>query len=271
MKLPIEKRNSPIGVFDSGVGGLTVVKELLKQLPGEDIVYFGDTARYPYGPQSSEIVTRFSLQNARFLMGFGIKMLLVACNTASSVAMSELEQWLAVPVIGVIEPGAKAAVENTKTNHIAVIGTIGTINSFSYQKAVEKFNPEITVIAKACPLFVPLAEEGFFTGPAVDYFVHYYLDDIFRAEIDTLILGCTHYPLLYDAIRSTAGSTIKIIDSAYAVISELQKFLELNDLHAQRDKGSAKFFVSDSPERFAKIGEKFLSRKLDEVTLVSSD
>ena len=171
---------SPLGIFDSGVGGLTVVKEILMQLPGEDFIYLGDTARYPYGPRSVEIIKKFALQNARFLMGFGIKVLIVACNTASSVALDEIKRWIKIPVIGVIEPGAEEALKTTKNGKIGVIGTVGTISSGAYQEAIKRLNPGVSVCGKPCPLFVPLAEEGFTEGEIPEKVAHFYLDELVR-------------------------------------------------------------------------------------------
>jgi len=260
----------PIGIFDSGVGGLTVVRALRKVLPAEDLIYFGDTARYPYGPRSPQIVRKFALQNARLLMGFGIKFLLVACNTASSLAMDELARWIVAPMMGVIEPGAKAAVRATKNKKIGVIGTVGTINSGAYQKALKSLATDVEIFVKPCPLFVPLAEQGFFEGEAVEYFVHYYLDEIVGQGIDTLVLGCTHYPLLVNAIRNVVGSEITIIDSATAVAEEVKNFLAENRLLSNAGEGSVKFMVSDAPERFKEIGERFLGEKIDNIMLITN-
>ncbi len=257
---------SPIGIFDSGVGGLTVVKEMLRQLPGEDIIYLGDTARYPYGPRSAEIVRRFALQNARFLMGFGIKLLIVACNTASSVAMDVLKKWISVPIIGVIEPGAKAAVQETKNKKIGVIGTQGTIFSKSYNRAIEGIDNNIRVFGRACPLFVPLAEEGYIDGDVPERIAQHYLTGIVQNGIDTLVLGCTHYPLLKKTIQKVVGDNIHIIDSASSVIFDVKNFLARAKLLNNSKKGDMKIFVTDAPERFEMVGEKFLDgEKIDAV------
>ncbi|MCD6417712.1 glutamate racemase, partial [bacterium] len=251
-----EIRKMPIGIFDSGVGGLTVVKEMLRHLPGEDIIYLGDTARYPYGPRSPEIVRRFALQNARFLMGFGIKLLIVACNTASSVAMDVLKKWISVPIIGVIEPGAKAAVKTTKNRKVGVIGTQGTISSMSYNRAIKKIDESIKVFGKSCPLFVPLAEEGFLDGDVAEKIAEKYLNEIVGNGIDTLVLGCTHYPLLKKTITKVIGDDIEIIDSASSVVANVKDFLVRYDLMSDNDRGKIRFFVTDSPERFMSVGEK---------------
>ncbi len=257
---------SPIGIFDSGVGGLTVVKEMLRQLPGEDIIYLGDTARYPYGPRSAEIVKRFALQNARFLMGFGIKLLIVACNTASSVAMDVLKKWISVPIIGVIEPGAKAAAQKTKNKKIGVIGTQGTILSKSYNRAIEEIDGGIKVFGRACPLFVPLAEEGWLDGKITEGIAQHYLSDIVKNGVDTLVLGCTHYPLLKKNIQKVVGNDVYIIDSASSVISDVKDFLARSNLLNDSEKGEMKIFVTDAVERFEMVGEKFLDgEKIDAV------
>lgn len=264
-------RSAPIGVFDSGVGGLTVVAEVFKKLPAESVIYLGDTARYPYGPRSAEIVQRFALQGARFLMGFGIKALLVACNTASSVALDVLRRWISVPIFGVVLPGARAAVRASRKKRIGVIGTVGTINSGAYQRAIAEIDGDAEVFAKACPLFVPLAEEGWHTGPVVEAVAHHYLDDLVARGIDTLVLGCTHYPLLVGAISRVVGGEVAIVDSASAVASELRAFLEKEGLLCGEGSPSARFFVTDAPERFAKVGENFLGRSLASVERVNID
>lgn len=262
---------SPVGIFDSGVGGLTVVKEVLRQLPGEDFVYLGDTARYPYGPRSVEIIKKFALQNARFLMGFGIKVLIVACNTASSVALDEIKRWIKIPVIGVIEPGAEEALKTTKNGKIGVIGTVGTISSGAYQEAIKRLNPGVSVYGKPCPLFVPLAEEGFTEGEIPEKVAHFYLDELVRQGIDTLVLGCTHYPLLYNPIKKVVGERVEIIDSAGAVVRKVKKFLEEENLLSSREHGTGRYFVTDSPERFARVGAKFLNKKFGEITATKVD
>lgn len=264
-------RDAPIGVFDSGVGGLTVVGEIFRQMPAENLIYLGDTARYPYGPRSPEIVSRFALQNARFLMGFGIKTLIVACNTASSVAMETLRQWISIPMLDVISPGAKVAAATTKNKRIGVIGTEGTILSASYERAIGQINPEIQVFAQPCPLFVPLAEEGWLNGEVVEVIAHSYLDALTEAEIDTLVLGCTHYPLLQSAIQKTIGDDVEIVDSASAVVSELKNFLLSEDILRNGEVGQSKFFVTDAPKRFERIGAKFIKGRIIDVQHINLD
>ncbi len=261
----------PIGVFDSGVGGLTVVRELLNCLPGEDVIYLGDTGRYPYGPRSAGIVRRFALQNARFLAGFNVKILVVACNTASSVALDELQRWLAVPVIGVITPGAAEAVKATRNGKIGVLGTVGTINSGSYQRAITEISASAQVFAKACPLFVPLAEEGWLEGPIVKSIVEHYICEILEKGVDTLVLGCTHYPLLKNAIADVAGTNVAIIDSASSLAADLKTLLTTEHALSTRKKGELKLFVTDSPEKFIKVGEKFLQTKFCNLETIEID
>jgi len=262
---------SPIGIFDSGVGGLTVAKEISRQLPGEDFIYLGDTGRYPYGPRSAESVRRFALQNARFLMGFGIKVLVVACNTASSFAMDMLRTWIHVPIMGVIEPGARAAAKMTKNNKIGVVGTIGTINSGAYQRAIASENGKIEVFGKACPLFVPLAEEGITHGKIAEAVVHEYLDEFVELGVDTLVLGCTHYPLLKGAIARVLGDGIGIVDSANATVAELRRYLDAEKILRGGTRGAARFFVTDAPEKFAQIGASFMDGKIIEAKHVDLD
>lgn len=253
-------RNSPIGIFDSGVGGLTVVREIECQLPNESFVYFGDTARYPYGPRSSEIVREFARQDAQLLLSYGVKMLVVACNTASSVAMESLIESVSVPIIGVIEPGARAAVSATRSGRIGVIGTVGTISSNSYQRAIHSAAPNMKVVAAACPLFVSLAEEGFLDGEIPRAVALHYLTPLLEENIDTLILGCTHYPLLSGVIQNVVGKSVQLVDSASATVSEMARFLVENSLLRKEDGHPMQHFVvSDAAERFRRVGSRFLS------------
>jgi len=253
----------PIGVFDSGVGGLTVVKEVQSLLPKEKIVYFGDTARVPYGTKSKETVTRFSVESIEFLMKHDVKLVLVACNTVSSLSLNFLKRCFRVPVIGVIEPGAKRAANSTRNYRIGVIGTRATISSGAYEKAVKRFNPRMSVFTESCPLFVPLAEEGW-TGKAVTTEIaSIYLNPLKKKRIDTLVLGCTHYPLLKDAIKNVMGKDVLLVDSAKEVAKEAMDILDanslLNNVGGEKDH---RFFVSDEPARFIKLGERFLKRRI---------
>lgn len=253
----------PIGVFDSGVGGLTVVKEVQELLPKEKIIYFGDTARVPYGTKSKETVTRFSVESIEFLMKHDVKLVLVACNTVSSLSLDFLKKCFRVPVIGVIEPGAKRAVSSTRNYRIGVIGTRATISSGAYEKAVKKLNPKMSVFTESCPLFVPLAEEGWTDKSVTTEIASIYLKPLKNKCIDTLVLGCTHYPLLKDAIKSVMGRSVLLVDSAKEVAKEAMDILDANSLlNNARGEREHKFFVSDEPARFIKLGSRFLNRRI---------
>lgn len=263
-------QNRPIGVFDSGLGGLSVVRELFRQLPNEQILYFGDTARFPYGTRSAERVTEMALQDARFLTGFGVKMLLVACNTASSVAMDQLEMEIPVPIIGVVEPGAKTAAKITRNGKVGIIGTRATITSKSYQKALERQDASIKSFSSACPLFVSLAEEGWTTGEIPEMIAEKYLAEIRESGVDTLILGCTHYPMLRETIAKIMGEGVTMVDSAESTVAEVKTFLSAEGLLSQNAQPRHKFMVSDAPERFCQIGGMFIGKDIlsaDKVTL----
>ncbi len=256
-------RHAAIGVFDSGVGGLTVLKALMERLPLESTVYLGDTARVPYGTKSGEVVTRYSLANAHALLEYDIKALVVACNTASAVALPALEAELPIPVIGVIVPGAQAAVKATKTGKIAVIGTPGTIASGAYQAALKEAAPGVEVHARACPLFVPLAEEGWTDGPVPQLVAEKYLGGGFLDDFDTLVLGCTHYPLLASVIQAVVGPKITLVDSAKATAERLAQVLREREL-SKLERGAVErhYLVTDTPTRFLEVGERFLGRPL---------
>lgn len=265
------KGNRPIGVFDSGIGGLTVLKEIARLLPGEDTVYLGDTARVPYGAKSKETIVRYSLEIADFLIRRNnIKLLVVACNTASAYALQTLRKKIEVPVIGVIEPGARSAVSATARKRVGVIGTEGTIRSNAYKAAIRRIDPGIKTFAIACPMFVPLAEEGW-TDDEVTYLAaKKYLQGLKRRDIDALVLGCTHYPLLKKTIARVTGRSVRLIDSATATAKEVKEELKnLNLLNARRGKTAKHiFFATDSPERFIKIGKRFFGHRLKGVRLV---
>lgn len=252
-----------IGIFDSGVGGLTVVRQVERLMPGEDIVYFGDTARVPYGTKSRETITRFSVENVEFLMQKNVKLVLVACNTASSLSIDFLKRCFRVPIIGVIDPGAKSAVGVTRNNRIGVIGTKATISSGAYEKAVKKINPGISVFAAGCPLFVPLAEEGWVDKPVTREIARSYLARLKASKIDTLILGCTHYPLLRGVIQDVMGDKVMLVDSAKEVAKEAKLILDSSGLlnHGKR-RGKQSFFVSDEPSGFVAVAERFLEKKI---------
>ncbi len=258
-------KSKSIGVFDSGIGGLTVVKEIMKLLPNENIVYFGDTARVPYGTKSPRTITHFAKQDAHFLISQGVKMIVVACNTASSNSLETLRKELDIPVIGVIEPGIKGAEKYSLNKNIGVIGTRATINSKSYQNKLEEkgFN----VSAKACPLLVPIAEEGWINHPATQMIVEEYLQDI-KDNIDTLILGCTHYPILYPVIENVLGESVHIVNSGYETALEVNNILKKENLLNDTNNSVAKFFVSDMATGFKEMAERFLGKQINSLEIV---
>jgi len=254
----------PIGVFDSGVGGLTVVGQMGRILPEEDIVYFGDTARVPYGTKSKETVTKFSVENVEFLMEKNVKLVVVACNTASSLALDFLKRCFRVPVIGVIEPGAKGAAASTRNKRVGVVGTNATVSSGAYEKAIRKISPKISVFAQSCPLFVPLVEEGWLNKAVTRDIAAVYLAPLRAKKIDTLILGCTHYPLLREVIQGAMGDKVVLVDSAREVAKEARDLLDSSGLLNRRGRtGRHCFFVSDEPGRFVKTAERFLKRRIN--------
>ena len=260
----------PLGVFDSGIGGLTVLRAILEQLPAENTIYLGDTARVPYGTKSASVVTRYALNNTRFLVAQGIKLLVVACNTASAVALPALEEALDVPVIGVIEPGATRAAELSGQGQVGVIGTEGTVASGAYEKALCLRRPDLKVRQRACPLFVPLAEEGWSDHPVALQVANEYLSD-WSAGVDALLLGCTHYPLLIPAIQQAVGPGVQLIDSANAVAGEVARRLMHEGLSRESGEGQHACFVTDVPDRFRKVGTRFLGRPLPPVEQVDLD
>lgn len=265
----MNKTPSSIGIFDSGVGGLTVFRQLAQMLPSESLIYLGDTARVPYGSKSSATVIRYAKSCAQLLLERGIKMLVVACNTASAFALETLQSGLDIPVIGVVEPGAQQACSRTHSGRIGVIGTRGTISSGIYEKVIMNLCPEFKVFSQACPLFVPLVEEGWTTGEIVTEIARKYLQPLLVQEIDTLVLGCTHYPLLASVIASVSGEGVSLIDSASATANVVKDTLLSLDLNNLGDKpGEHLFLVSDSPETFREIGERFLGVHLRHVEWV---
>lgn len=283
----------PIGVFDSGVGGLTVMREIMLQLPEENMIYIGDTARVPYGTRSAETVIRYSLEMADFLVGKGIKLLVVACNTASAFALNAIKERFDIPVVGVIEPGAKKAIEATRSKKIGIIGTEGTIKSNSYVHAINALYgnrpvvvkehgvihfdryfeinlDDITIFTKACPLFVPLAEEGWVSNDVTVLTAEHYLEGLKKEPIDTLVLGCTHYPLLKGVISRVVGDNIVLIDSAQETVKEIKETLLRYGLESISPSYlQQKFYVTDSPERFIKVGERFMGKKIDHIEIIN--
>jgi glutamate racemase len=260
----------PIGIFDSGIGGLTVARELMRHLPYENIVYFGDTARVPYGSKSEETIKEYALQDARFLMTHNVKMIVVACNTVASVALQVVQKKCPVPVVGVILPATQAAVKATRMNKIGVIGTQTTIASCAYVNAIHALNPKITVVAQACPLFVSLAEEGWTHHRATYIIASEYLLPMLSQRIDTLMLGCTHYPLLRDVIQTTVSDRITLIDSGAATAAEVERILVEHKLkNPSTARPNHQFYVSDFPQKFQDVSERFLGRKLGRVVKVS--
>lgn len=260
-----------IGVFDSGIGGLTVVKELIRQLPYEDIVYFGDTARVPYGIKSKETIIRFSIENILFLLKQDVKLICVACNTVSSVALPVIKNHFRLPIVGVIIPGAREAVYATQNKRIGVIGTPSTIKSKSYENQIKELDSAIKVFSVATPLFVPFAEEGWTEGKLIREVAKTYLKPLKDTHIDTLILGCTHYPLLKPVIKEVMGGEIALIDSAKQVAIEVKNILDAeNLLNEKKRRGRYKFYVSDNPEWFSKLANRFLGQsvKKKDVTCV---
>jgi len=265
----IEPRCRPIGLFDSGIGGLTVVREILRQLPNEHVVYFGDTARVPYGGKSAETVTRFSIENTQFLVRRGIKLLVVACNTASALAMPVLQRRFEIPMIGVIAPGAEEAVRKTRRRRIGVIGTTGTVGSRAYEAAIAERDAECTVEAIACPLFVPLAEEGWVDGDVPRRVAETYLRPLREHGVDTVILGCTHYPILSSVIGEVLGEGITLIDTAESTVLEVCR--QLDSLGLRRTEGGAgtrRFFLSDIPVHFREIGGRFLGEPIQDLAWI---
>lgn len=249
---------APIGIFDSGVGGLTVAREIMRQLPNESLVYFGDTARVPYGSKSKDTILKYSRQIVRFLQTQKVKAIVIACNTASAFALSDLQKECDLPIIGVILPGAKTAVANTATGRIGVIGTDGTIRSQIYTRVIHEYNPDIVVFGKACPLFVPLVEEGWLHDTVTDEIAKRYLSEFEDKDIDALILGCTHYPLLRSTIKNVMGDRVNLVNPAYETALSLRELLAQNGLLSPRktiaESRMHRFFVSDAPEKFKVFG-----------------
>ncbi len=267
-----DRRRRPIGVFDSGIGGLTVVRALSERLPHENIVYFGDTARVPYGPKSPEVVRTYAADDVAVLLQHDIKMIVVACNTVSAVALDVVQRLARIPVIGVIVPGAQAAAKATTRKRVGVIGTYATINSNSYTNALRQIDSAVKTFPQPCPLFVPLAEEGWIDHAVTRLVAREYIFPLTLQKIDTLILGCTHYPVLRGAITEVVGPAVKLVDSGEATAEKVVETLREHDLlNPSTQRPNLQFFVSDIPAKFTEVGERFLGRTLGKVRKVSFD
>jgi glutamate racemase len=258
---------APIGVFDSGLGGLTVAHAIMRQLPSESLVYFGDTARVPYGPKSPDTVRRYSMEIGFYLLEQGVKAVVVACNTATAHALPQLKDELPVPVIGVVDPGARAAVRASRSGHIGVIATAGTIRSGAYVRAIHAVAPDAKVTALACPLLVPLVEEGWTDRDATRLIAREYLSSIMHQEIDTLVLGCTHYPLLKPLIAEIVGPEVRLIDSAEETAADARRMLAEHQLTAPNAEASYRFIASDDPQQFLTLGQRFFGDTIEHVEI----
>lgn len=253
--------SAPIGVFDSGVGGLTVAKEIMRQIPEERIVYFGDTARVPYGSKSKPTIVKYTKQIIRFLRTHDVKALVIACNTMSACALEEVEKETDIPIIGVVKPGAYVAAGKTVSKRVGVIATESTIASGMYEQLIEKIDPEVKVFGKACPLFCPLVEEGMLDDPVTDEIIGRYLSELLKKDIDTLILGCTHYPLLAPAIARQVGDKIRLVNPAFETTRQLKELLFDNSILSASDyneKDKYHFYVSDQAEKFSRFAARIL-------------
>jgi glutamate racemase len=255
--------NAAIGVFDSGVGGVTVLQKIMEALPHEHLIYLGDTGRFPYGNKSADAVRRYSLENTEFLVDKGIKMLVVACNSAAAVALEALRERFDIPIVGVIEPGAQRAVKQTRNRKVGVIGTEATIASGAYTRALKQLDAGLEIYTRACPLFVPLAEEGWVDNAVTRATAALYLNSLKRSGIDTLVLGCTHYPLLEHVIGEVIGPNVALVDSARTTATQVRETLVRYGLMRRSGEGSVSFFVTDVPERFIKVAGRFMGQKVD--------
>lgn len=267
----MDTSDQPIGIFDSGIGGLTVMKELMLKLPEENLIYLGDTARVPYGIRSPETIIKYSIQNVNFLLKHRVKMVVIGCNTASAVATDQLNSKFKLPIINVVNPGAVSAVKNSRNNRIGIIGTRGTINSNAYVRAIQQILPEAVTFSLACPLFVSLAEEGLCDAAdeIVSIITRKYMAFFNDKDIDTLVLGCTHYPLLIEAIQSVLGTDIRLICSAEETALEVKRHLLNNNLgNKNTGKANTSFYLTDLPNNFIETGKLFLGQELENVQLI---
>jgi len=268
----VNQKEQPIGVFDSGLGGLTVVRQLQEQLPNESIIYFGDTARVPYGNKGADTIRRFALQVVRFLEQQKVKIIVIACNTVSSVALELVQETAGLPVVGVIEPGARAALRLSHSKRIGVIGTTATIAAGKYPAILKSLNSGVKVFAHACPLFVPLVEEGWLDSPVTEEVARIYLAPLLFEKIDCLILGCTHYPLIKTTISKVIDGNIQIVDSAIETASEVRRVLQRQGLlNDNTSPASQLFYVSDFPQKFEEVAQRLLGRPLVNVRQVNID
>lgn len=270
MKSSLRLKNARIAVFDSGIGGLTVAREIMKLLPEEGIIYLGDTARVPYGTKSKRTVTRFSSQALCFLLNLKAKLIVIACNTVSALSFKTLEAKCPLPLIGVLEPGAREAVQATRNRIIGVIGTEATIRSRVYPKIINSLDPKMKVFGKSCPLLVPLVEEAWFRHQVTREVISIYLKPLLRQGIDTLILGCTHYPLLKETLQKVVGDKVALIDSAQEVARQVKRVLWEQKLRATNSPGHD-FFVSDRPTRFIRLTKTFLGKPIKNVHQINLD
>lgn len=265
--------SAPVGVFDSGVGGLTVAREIMRQLPNEKIVYFGDTARVPYGSKSKDTVLRYSRQIVRFLTTKGVKAIVVACNTASALALEEIRHEIDMPIIGVVKPGAKVAADNTVNKRVGIIATEATVNSKIYTDYIKRQNPDITVIEKACPLFAPLVEEGWLKDSVTEEVARRYLEDLQKENIDSLVLGCTHYPLLRNMIGKIMGDSVNLVNPAYETAVSLGELLEKQNIAAGNENRYASemydFYVSDAAEKFKRFANSILPFRIETIEQIN--
>jgi len=265
-------KTSPIGIFDSGIGGLTVAKRIITMLPNENIVYFGDTARVPYGTKSNETVIEYSYQDAQFLINKNVKLIIVACNTASSIAINKLKERFTIPIIGMIEPGTHLALKSTKNGRIGVIGTDATISNKAYSSELNRLENNLEIIEKPCPLFVPIAEEGWLNHEATKLIAKEYLQDLIDFEVDTVILGCTHYPLLSGVIQEVMGKDVTLIDSGMAASLEVEDYLNGRGVRNDSSQlGTHHYFVSDLPAKFKSVAERFLGTEVKHIEKIDVD
>lgn len=257
-------------MFDSGIGGLTVLKEVRSLLPAEHILYLGDTARVPYGGKSPETITRYALESAIFLLTKGIKILVIACNTSSALALDILKRKFPIPVLGVIDPSAREAVASTRSKRVGIIGTRATVQSSAYEKAITRHDPDISVFSKPCPLFVPIVEEGLESDKVAEIMSQKYLREMKASRIDTLVMGCTHYPILENLIRKTMGNGVTIINTGRETAKDVKYTLEKQGIINNSGKGGSEYFVTDSPGAFKEIGSRFLGVEIERVRFLKS-